>query len=90
MEQIDLAHKNPAYLLQLDDRGRIVLPKSLRQELNLQANEKFRAFVRRDTLEIIPIRAQIAKAQGMLSHLSPKRCLSEELIGERRKEADLE
>lgn len=94
MKQIDSIpakrFKHQTYLLQLDERGRIVLPRTLRNQLGLRPREKLNAIVKQDALEIIPIKAQVAKAQGILSALNPKRYLSEELISERRKEAELE
>lgn len=66
------------------------MPRTLRNQLGLRPREKLNAIVKQDALEIIPIKAQVAKAQGILSALNPKRYLSEELISERRKEAELE
>lgn len=48
------------------------------------------AVVEGNTLQIVPVKVQIAKVQGMLAKISPKRRLSDELIAERRKEASLE
>ena len=95
MDKHNSSHSNPIshtenYMLQLDDRGRIVLPKTIRELLRLQPKEKLMASIRGGTLKITPIKAQITKARGMLAKISPKRCLSDELIADRRKEAQFE
>jgi bifunctional DNA-binding transcriptional regulator/antitoxin component of YhaV-PrlF toxin-antitoxin module len=95
MEQKDFSHSPiishaSSYMLQLDDRGRIVLPKTIRKLLKLQPQEKLVASIRGGILRITPVKAQIAKARGLLAKVNPKRCLSDELIAERRKEAHLE
>jgi bifunctional DNA-binding transcriptional regulator/antitoxin component of YhaV-PrlF toxin-antitoxin module len=77
-------------LVQLDDRGRLVLPRVIRSKLHLRPKEKFVAVVEDGVLHLAPISAQVAKTQGILAHLSPERSLSKELIEERRKEAELE
>jgi len=69
MEQKDFSHLVPlsrtdSYTLQLDDRGRIVLPKSIREVLKLQPKEKLMASIKGGTLRITPVKAQIAKARG--------------------------
>jgi len=95
MEQKDITHlsvssHSDSYILQLDDRGRIVLPKVIRELLQLQPKEKLMASVKNGTLKITLAREQIAKARGLLAKVSPKRCLSDELIADRRREAKLE
>ena len=95
MEQKDFSHLYlsshvDSYMLQLDERGRIVLPKAIRNILGLHAQEKLIASISGGTLNITPMKARIAKARGLLAKVNPKRQLSDELIAERRKEAQLE
>jgi AbrB family looped-hinge helix DNA binding protein len=91
MEQKEFSHLNThshnSYVLQLDERGRLVLPKAVRELLQLQSGEKLMASIKGGILKITPIRDQIAKARGILAKVNSKRCLSDELIAERRKEA---
>jgi len=84
---IPLSAQSNNYLLELDNRGRIVLPKALRNRLHLQPGEKLLSSIEGNTLQIISAKAQLAKVQGLLASISPERCLSGELITERRQEA---
>ena len=95
MKQIDFTYKLSSahldsYLLEVDGRGRIVLPKVLRNKLNWLAGEKLVSIIDGNTLQITPAKAQIAKVQGILANISPQRQLAHELIAERRQEAKSE
>jgi AbrB family looped-hinge helix DNA binding protein len=76
------------YVLHLGDRGRLVLPSSLRKQLGLKAGEKLVLTVDESGVMCLTSRRErLAQAQGMFASISPKRVLSEELIRERRREA---
>ena len=77
-------------IVQLDERGRLVLPSAIRNKLLLQPKQKLIASIDGDTLRLTTVKAQVSKVQGILAQISPERYLSEELIEERRKEAELE
>jgi AbrB family looped-hinge helix DNA binding protein len=87
---LNFSSRADSYMLQLDDRGRIVLPKIIRELLRLHPKEKVMASIKEGALRITPVKVQIAKARGSLAKISPKRCLSDELIAERRREGQLE
>ncbi len=78
------------HIVQLDERGRLVLPMAIRNKLALKPNQKLIASIHSGTLRLVTVKAQISKVQGIISQLSPERCLSEELMQERRQEAELE
>ena len=78
------------YLVQLDERGRLVLPAAIRNKLSLRPREKLIANIDGNKLSLVSVKTQVAKIQGILAKISPERCLSDELIQERRKEAELE
>jgi hypothetical protein len=48
------------------------------------------ASIKRNFLRIIPVKVRIAKIRGLLANVDSKRCLSDELIADRRKEAQIE
>lgn len=78
------------HIVQLDERGRLVLPMAIRNKLSLQPKQKLIASIDGDTLKLATVKAQVFKVQGILAQISPERNLSEELIQERRKETGLE
>jgi bifunctional DNA-binding transcriptional regulator/antitoxin component of YhaV-PrlF toxin-antitoxin module len=93
MQQRKLPQDNPqleTFLVQLDERGRLVLPLAVRNKLSLHPREKLIASIAGNTLTLSTVKTQVAKVQGILAKISPERCLSEELIQERRREAELE
>lgn len=78
------------HVVQLDERGRLVLPMAIRNRLSLHPREKLVASIDGNTLKLTTVKAQVSKVQGILAQISPERNLSEELIQERRKEAELD
>jgi len=78
------------HVVQLDERGRLVLPIAIRNKLSLHPKEKLIAHIDGDTLRLATVKSQVSKVQGILAQISPERRLSEELIAERRKETEFE
>jgi len=70
------------------DRGRVVLPASIRNELGLSAGTRMLATTEEDgSIRLQPYRAIAARARGMFADLAPGVSLADELIAELRAEA---
>ena len=70
------------------DRGRVVLPASIRTELGLKAGTRMLATTEEDgSVRLQPYRTIAARARGMFADLAPGVSLADELIAERRAEA---
>jgi AbrB family looped-hinge helix DNA binding protein len=81
----------PAYTVTMGDRGRLVLPLEVREQLKIKEGDRLTLRVEADGA----IRLQTADAfarslLGAFKHLAPGRILSDELIAERRREAAIE
>lgn len=78
--------------LKLQDRGCIVLPAAVRKRLSLSRGDRLVLVVDESgEMRVLDLRRQIEKFHGMFRHLIPRgRRLSDELIAERRKEAQRE
>lgn len=82
------------YTLHLGHRGRLVLPAAVRRRLDLNEGDRLILTVEADgVLRLVSAREAARHGRGLLRELLPDlagRCLSEELIAERREEADRE
>jgi AbrB family looped-hinge helix DNA binding protein len=68
--------------------GRIVIPAALRQQMGLQPGDAVTLTLANGVLQIRPHREVLREIQERMRQLVPdSRCLSEELIAERREEA---
>ena len=93
-----MAHITPStqtrYTLHLGNRGRIVIPAELRHRLDLKEGDRLILTVQADsTLRLMSAREAAQQGRGLLRKMLPglnDRCLSEELIAERRAQADRE
>ncbi len=89
---ITLAQKR--YTIHLGNRGRLVLPAELRRQLDLREGDRLILTVEADgSLRLVSAREAARRARGLLRQMLPHlegRCLSEELIAERRAEATRE
>ena len=75
------------YTLQLGDRGRIVLPAIVREQLNLKEGDRLVLTLETDgSLRLTTLRELVKKAQGLFKDIKEV-SLASELIQERRKEA---
>jgi AbrB family looped-hinge helix DNA binding protein len=80
-------HDGERYALTVGDRGRVVLPASLRRRLCLQPGERIILTVQADgRAEIVTARQLAREAMGMFRDVAPGRSLVDELIAERRAE----
>jgi AbrB family looped-hinge helix DNA binding protein len=74
--------------IRLSPNGRVVIPAAIREEMGLQPGESLLMDVEDGVLRIESYRARIRRIQQSLARLIPPgRCLSDELIAERREEA---
>ncbi len=76
------------YTLHLGARGRLVLPASIRERLNLKEGDRLVLTVEADgSLRLLSLREQVRKLQGLFKNIAPGVSLADELIQERREEA---
>jgi AbrB family looped-hinge helix DNA binding protein len=76
------------YAVTLGDRGRLVLPASLRRRLRLQTGDRLILNVEAGGgLNLVPAREQARALRGLFQDLAAGRSLVDELIEERREEA---
>jgi AbrB family looped-hinge helix DNA binding protein len=74
--------------VRLTESGRVVIPAEIRQRLGFSPGDTLLMSVDGDVLKIESYRARIRRIQESLQQYIPAdRCLSEELIAERREEA---
>jgi AbrB family looped-hinge helix DNA binding protein len=72
----------------LNANGRIVIPAEIRKEMGLAAGESVLMELENGVLRIESHRARIRRIQeSMRQFIPPGRCLSDELIADRREEA---
>jgi AbrB family transcriptional regulator, stage V sporulation protein T len=76
----------------LDDAGRVLIPARLRRELKIGPGDPVVLEARGDELHLRPYRAVIREAQAIIARYIPDRdrSLVDELIEERRREAERE
>jgi AbrB family looped-hinge helix DNA binding protein len=78
----------PQARARLNQNGRVVIPAAIRQKLGLSAGDTLLFSVEGDALRIESHRARIRRIQESLRQFIPAgRCLSDELIADRREEA---
>ncbi len=88
MAHIETEKKEETYTLTVGDRGRLVLPASVRRDLGLKKGDRVSLKVDADgEMRLISFREAARRARGMYAHLAPGRSLVDELIAERREEA---
>ena len=72
----------------LNPNGRIVIPAALREQMGIKPGDALTMEVVDGTLRVESYRAKIRRIQqSMRQFISPDRCLSDELIADRREEA---
>jgi AbrB family looped-hinge helix DNA binding protein len=77
--------------VQLGDRGRLVVPAGVRRRLGLKLGDRFLLKVEADgSMRLINIREAVQGLCGIYAHIAPGRSLVDELIEERRCEAERE
>ena len=79
------------YRVRIGDGGRLVIPAHLRRELGLKAGDDVVLEVENGELRVRSLRDAIARAQALVRRYLPEgRSLADELIAERRREAERE
>jgi AbrB family looped-hinge helix DNA binding protein len=74
--------------IELGEQGNLVLPESIRHHLDLQPGEKLIVTLEPDgSLRLTSLRTQIQNLQGIYKDIAPGISLADELIQERRTEA---
>jgi AbrB family looped-hinge helix DNA binding protein len=75
----------------LNENGRIVIPAEIRQRLNIKAGDVLLLRVEGDVMVLEPQQARVRRVQESLRQRIPaSRVLSDELIADRREEANRE
>jgi AbrB family looped-hinge helix DNA binding protein len=79
---------HPAGEITVGDRGRVVLPASIRSELGLTAGTRMVLNVEDDgSLRLRPYRVIAERLTGIFADVAPGESLADELVAERRAEA---
>ncbi len=88
MSQISHPKQLEQYTLEMEASGRLTLPESVLQQLDLKQGSRLILIVGEDgTLRLMSLREQVRKLRGILKNISPNRSLVYEVIQERRQEA---
>ncbi|HEY5140401.1 MAG TPA: AbrB/MazE/SpoVT family DNA-binding domain-containing protein [Methylococcales bacterium] len=75
------------YMIRAGERGRLVLPASLRKRIGLQEGGHLVVRVEpNNSLRLVSLTDQIRRVQGIFKDIAPGVSLAEELIQERRAE----
>jgi AbrB family looped-hinge helix DNA binding protein len=81
-----VAHRD-TFPVQLQDRGRLVLPAEIRKRLSLREGDELVITVEPDTsLRLTSVRQVLREIRGLYKARASHRSLSDELIAERRAE----
>lgn len=76
------------YSIVVGARGRLLLPFRLRQRLNLQPGDRLFATVDEErVIRLVAARELARQLRGMYAEIAPERSLVDELVAERREEA---
>ena len=74
----------------LGERGRLVIPADTRRRLGLKTGDRLTVSEDDGALRLLPLSARISALRGGWSDRDPERNLVDELIADRRAEADIE
>lgn len=84
MKELDTASQ---FTVEVDARGRLVLPAAVRRHLSLKGRGEVILTVDKSAVVQLSSRRRLAaKLKGVYKHLSSKGSMVDELIAERRKE----
>jgi len=75
------------YIVQLGERGRLVLPAPLRRALALETGDQLVLELEEGAVRLVPARTLAGRYQGAFRGRYGERSLAEELLAERREEA---
>ena len=73
--------------VKMGDRGRVVIPSSVRRRLGLAPGDALVLSEHGDEIRLQPLARRVAALRGAYADLAPGRDLAAELIAERRAEA---
>lgn len=77
--------------LRINENGRVVIPASFRKALGIKPGDEIILQLDEDELRITTLKRRIERAQRMVrKYIRPGRSLVDELIAERRREAQNE
>jgi AbrB family looped-hinge helix DNA binding protein len=82
--------KDEAIEVTVGPQGRLVVPAALRRRLGLQPGDVLVATADEDRLVLERRDAILARLQGRFAHIPPDVSLADELIAQRRQEAERE
>ena len=80
----------PAIPVRVGRKGRVVVPAALRRALGIEEGTVLLARVEDDGIVLEPRSAAIHRLQALFAHIPPDVSLADELIAERRREAQSE
>ena len=78
------------YTIRMGDRGRLVIPAEARARLGLKPGDRLLLDESEGELRLLPLPARVRALHGAWSEIAPDRSLVDELIAERRAEAERE
>ena len=74
--------------VRINKDGRIVIPASIRQALDIHPEEELVLRVENHELQVVTLKSRIERAQDRIrQYVNPNRFLADELISERREAA---
>lgn len=75
----------------MDGQGRVCVPEEIRRSLGIHPGDTLVLKMDRDGLKMIPIRAAVLRAQGLVRRYVPENhSLSDDILADRREEASHE
>lgn len=80
-----MSHRH--HVVQLGERGRVVLPAPLRRALDLERGDQLVLELEEGAIRLTPARTLAAGFQGAFRSRYGRRSLADELLAERREEA---
>jgi AbrB family looped-hinge helix DNA binding protein len=83
-----MAHQR--HVVQLGERGRLVLPAPLRRVLDLETGDQLVLELEGPAVRLTPARTVVGRFRGAFRGRYGERSLADELLAERREEAALE
>jgi AbrB family looped-hinge helix DNA binding protein len=79
------------YTVNLAETGELVIPETVRKQLNLQPGDSLTLTLENDgSLRLFSLRKSVQKIQGIFKDIAPGISLADELIQERREEVHRE
>lgn len=79
-----------SHTIRMGERGRVVIPADIRGRLGLTMGDSLLLTERDGEIRIQPLKQRIRSLQAKYADVAPGRSLADELIAERRAEADVE